>query len=354
MDFENYTVGGLYESRSNYNRTHAGYVAGLAEIRGRIWHLGWRQDRFDKLDRELAEKQWRGGRADEPDRVDRYGKKYGWIAYYELAGRLNDAEGLPAEVTEHIVDIDPSFSDEPSRLPTAVPRWARPTPAKLSDWVRRGIVEVPDGLLVADALEGEQGPWVAVHAFLRDHNHLAGRRVWGTVQALLVTTRVAASIDASVAALTSWSETRWPEAPDDTYTMAGGDPWSPRFATSVLRYQPVPYRYELRLPVAGSVDAEVVVHRYGWESHHSTTNQQGGLMVPSRLVSQEMGLAKLPNGLDHVDGDGRTAARVFLSPNEFESGNLLYIRRDVLEAYARRRGVRSSWLCEANASRSTS
>src|SRR5205823_1285238 len=42
MDFENYTVGGLYDDRSNYDRKHRGYLAGLAEIRGRIWQLGWR------------------------------------------------------------------------------------------------------------------------------------------------------------------------------------------------------------------------------------------------------------------------------------------------------------------------
>lgn len=337
IDFENYTVGGLYKDRDNYDRTHAKYVAGLAEIRGRIWNLGWRQARFDEIDRQLAEDQWRGGRADRPDRVDRYGKKYGWIAYYELAGRLGDTLGLSTDVTEHIVDIDPSFPEEPPPLPVAVPRWARPTPANIADWVRRGVVDVPDALLVVGALGGETGPWVAVYASLRDHNDLAGRRVWGTVQALLVTARVAGRIEASIAQLAGWSETRWPDGPSDYYTMAGEIPWSAKFAASVLRYETTPYRYTLRLPGLDSFDAEVVAHRYSWEGHHSTTNQQGGLEAPSRLMSHEMGLTKSPNGLDHVDGDGRTAARVFLAPGHFEMGSLLYIRQDVLEAYARRR-----------------
>jgi hypothetical protein len=93
----------------------------------------------------------------------------------------------------------------------------------------------------------------------------------------------------------------------------------------------------MSLPQFARFDAEIVTHGYAWESYHSTTNQQGGLFVPSRNVSEELGLLRSPDGLDHVDGEGRPAARVFLAPGEFESGSALYLRRDLLEAYAKRR-----------------
>lgn len=338
MDFENYTIGGLYEDRSNYNRTHLGYLAGLAHIRGRIWQLGWRQASFERIDKQLGEEQWRGGREDRSDRVDRYGKKYGWVAYYELAGRLDDARGLSNDVTKHIVDIDPSFPEKPPPLPVSVQRWARPTPARLPDWVRHGVINVPDALLVPNSLEGDEGPWVAVDASLRDANELAGRSVWGGIQALLTTSSVAARLSASVAQLRAWSDIRWPEAPSDYYTMAGETPWSPKFAASVLRYDPVPYRSELRLPAVGDFDAEVVAHTYSWEGYHSTTNQLGGFTVPSRTLSRAMGLTKSPDDLDYVNRDGERVARVFSAPKNFASGHLLYVRRDVLETYARRQG----------------
>jgi hypothetical protein len=337
MDFENYTVGGLYDDRDNYESDHADYQAGLAQVRGRIWQLGWRQASFEELDRQLAEAQWRGGRSDSPDRVDRYGKKYGWIAYYELAGRLDDAAALSAETSEHIVDIDASFPDTPSSLPTAVPRWARRTPAKLSTWLRHGIVSVPDELLVPADLDGDSGPWVAVHVSLRDYDRVAGRRVWGRIDALLVTRRVAAGIEGAVAGRAGWSESRWPDAPSDHYTMAGEIPWSPQFAASERRWNDQPYHFEIRLPPLGGFDAELATHRYAWESHHSTLNQEGGLLVPSRDISDALGLRRAPNGLDFVDGEGHRAARVFLAPGDFESGTALYIRRDLLEAYARSR-----------------
>jgi hypothetical protein len=337
MDFENYTLGRLYEDRPNYNFTHKNYLAGVAQIRGRIWQLGWRKELFEEIDRRISEEQWRGGRMDRPDRVDRYGKKYGWIAYYELAGRLYDGDGLSPDVTEGIVDIDPSFPDEPPPLPINLPAWARATPARLSDWVRRGIIEVPNGLLVNDAVGEDGNEWVGVYVSLRDHHELAGRQAGGTVEALLVTARVAARLEEALAQLRGWSDADWPGDPSDYYTMAGEIPWSPKFAASLFRYEEHPYRYELDLPGIGRFDAETVTHRYAWEGYHSTTNQQGGLMVPSRLVSTGMGLTKAPDNLDHVDADGRLAARVFLAPEHFERGNALYIRRDVLDSYAKRR-----------------
>ena len=42
MDFTNYIVGSLYEGRSNYQTDHPRFLAGLAQVRGRVWDLGWR------------------------------------------------------------------------------------------------------------------------------------------------------------------------------------------------------------------------------------------------------------------------------------------------------------------------
>jgi hypothetical protein len=54
-DFSNYTVGSLYPDRSNYQFDHADYQAGMAEIRGRVRELGWGQEVFGEIDREIAE-----------------------------------------------------------------------------------------------------------------------------------------------------------------------------------------------------------------------------------------------------------------------------------------------------------
>src|SRR5262249_39455854 len=86
MDFANYTVGRLIPGRGNYQSDHLEYRAVLATIRGRVWDLGWRAEDFGDIDRRIRDDSWR--RDNQPDRVERYGKKYGWIAYFEAAGVL--------------------------------------------------------------------------------------------------------------------------------------------------------------------------------------------------------------------------------------------------------------------------
>ena len=339
MDFENYTVGRLYEDRANYSRTHEGYLKGLAEVRARVWQLGWRAESFEKLDRQIAEDQWRSRRGDRQGKVDRYGKKYGWIAFYELAGRLQAAGKLPGDPTTRLSDlsIDPSFPQLPEALATPVPRWVRQTPRRLPDWLRRGMINVPDALLRPNVLDGHEGPWIAVRGYLRDEDHVSGRRAMGAIDAYLVTRRVAKGLSDAVDAMRGWSDIRWPEGPSDYYTFAGEIPWSTEFAASALYYEDTPYVSSMELPPLGGFDVEVVSHDYLFESYHSSVNRAGGLPVPSRPLSEAEHLHRVAPGLDHADADGRQASLVRLAPDGFQSGHVLYIREDVLLRYARRR-----------------
>jgi hypothetical protein len=72
MDFANYTVGGEIEGRANYDSNHDAYKEALALIRGRVWEMGWRADRFDQIDSRIGEVSYR--RDNDPDKVERYGR----------------------------------------------------------------------------------------------------------------------------------------------------------------------------------------------------------------------------------------------------------------------------------------
>ena len=73
MDFENYTLGRLFDDRRNYDMNHAGHQAAVAHVLAIVWALGWRTATFDALDREIAENAYRHDRGDRPP-VERYGK----------------------------------------------------------------------------------------------------------------------------------------------------------------------------------------------------------------------------------------------------------------------------------------
>lgn len=83
MDFGNYTFGGLISDRRNYDFDHPAYAAMRKAIVARMIDLGYDPDRFEPIDSNIRS-HFRPGH--ERRKVDRYGKKYGWIAFFEMWG----------------------------------------------------------------------------------------------------------------------------------------------------------------------------------------------------------------------------------------------------------------------------
>ena len=92
MDFGNYTIGRLIKGRSNYNDTHPRYQEVLKQIKFRMLELGYSPDLFrdadDNIERSHGYSRHPGG-----EKTDRYGKKYSWIAYFEMYG-IHEARNL--------------------------------------------------------------------------------------------------------------------------------------------------------------------------------------------------------------------------------------------------------------------
>lgn len=114
MDFENYTIGRLIQGRSNYDRGHNEYKQVLSQIYWRIYNLGYSLEKFGEIDKKIASDSWNNSRLENSGKIDRYGKKYSWVAYYEMAGYRSDLRLLKGwndedEFRISDVDIDPSF-----------------------------------------------------------------------------------------------------------------------------------------------------------------------------------------------------------------------------------------------------
>lgn len=84
MDFTNYTIGNRIKGRGNYTHTDD-YDKAVLYINNRVFELGWNSDEFKEIDREFSTSY--SGRIN-THRLERYGKKYSWIAYNEYMGYL--------------------------------------------------------------------------------------------------------------------------------------------------------------------------------------------------------------------------------------------------------------------------
>lgn len=340
MDFENYTIGSLFEDRRNYDMEHPAHQAAVSHVLGAVWSLGWRTSTFEALDRGIAESAW-SVRTVGQHGTERYGKKYGWIGFYEHAGVLEESRLLRDQGRRRLSDlgIDPSFPEAPpsDQGPSVRDDWIVPGVTSQEQWMCETTMRVPATLLVRDNIGGKSGPWVAIQGSLNCKDNILGRRVWASVSALVVSEEnVQVLVEALVAGETpGWSV----HVPSDHYTFAGEIPWHPDFAAEYYSEVDPERVYLERVRVdARHVDIESLAHEYAWESYHSELNFGHGALIPSRRFSDRFGLYSAPQSFDQFLSDGTRATATLEGVGGLD-GVVLYVRADIRRQYVDGRGV---------------
>ena len=343
IDFENYVIGSAIEGRGNYDFEHPDFRRARGEVMARVWDLGWRAALLGDIDRAIAETASRYGH--ERAKVERYGKKYGWIAYYELIGRLVDAgrnRDLWAGGGRHVTpDIDPSFPDEPPVAPVQLPEWAPASPTDDEAWLRTGAVNVPAELWSPEDIYGVTGGWLLVEGFLEHRRD--GRNVFGFFRTLLLEP---ADLDLALelaSGLEYPGNDFFPVLPTMRGVFAGETPWSPRFE---VRFDDDDYdsrpalRRDWREEGIGLI--QVAVELSTGEGGSPTVLERS-YDVPSFEFASKFGLRQLPGTLDLVGFDGIRASAIFRTEEPWR-GNLLFLRRDMVVDFAGdRRIMQVAW-----------
>jgi len=340
IDFENYVIGSAFDDRRNYDYDHAAFRHSRAEVLTRIWDLGWRADRFGVVDEDISRQALRfgGDRA----RVERYGKKYGWIAYYELIGRLDDA-GRSRERSMGggrllTPDVDPTFPEEPPVVPISLPEWALPKPLDDETWCRRGEVRVPIELWSPELIHGVPGGWVLVEGFL-EHRRDA-RRVFGFFRTLLLDPDTEAAAFELVEHRKYLGNDFLPSLLELRNVFAAEAPWSPRFHIQSDDDDYAALRDDW-------CDAGIPVDQIAVEltasDRSSSTALNRSYDIPSFDFAARFNLRQLPGTLDLVDFKGRRASATFRAEGSWQ-GNLLFVRRDLVAEFAgHRKVIRVAW-----------
>jgi hypothetical protein len=343
MDFENYVIGSAIEARGNYDFEHPAFRRARREVMARVWDLGWRAAVLGDVDRAIAEAASRFTR--EPAKVERYGKKYGWIAYYELMGRLADAGqnrdpwvGRGRTVTP---DIDPSFPDEPFAAPVQLPEWAPASPTDDEVWLRTGAVNVPAELWSPEEIYGVTGGWLLVEGFLEHRRD--GRRVFGFFHTLLLEP---ADVDPALeltGELEYLDNHFFPDLPTFRGVFAGEAPWSARFQVRFddeEAYSRPGLRRDWR---DEGIRVGQVAVEFSTGEGGSPTMLKRSYPVPSFEFAARFRLRQLPGTLDLVGFDGVRASATFRAEKPW-TGQLLFVRRELVVDFAGdRRIVQVGW-----------
>jgi len=327
MDFANYTLGRLVPDRMPYDNKHSGYNVVRRQIMWRIYDLGYKLKTFSAIDQDIANAPWRYGRASHVRSVERYGKKYAWIAYYELAGYRSDHGLLPErEIRISDADIDPSFPTHPIVSRFFPESWI-PSGGSVAEWIRGGHRPTIESRLAVNKLAGVVGPWMVLYGSASQGTE--DRTIFTLFQGMFVGSSDLPRAIEILSAPQPDVGRAIPRPEEEHYTYGGEVPWCDTWR---------PQLYPASLgPETAKVTVSLPVREYSWESYHSDENKAGGITFPSKDLAEALDLyVQIPHTTMAVRGSKKPAT-VFVHTGEGYSNYeaLLLLRRDLLNRYLR-------------------
>jgi len=343
MDFGNYTLGSLVPNRSNYDFDHEGYKKVRANIIWRLYDLGYSHDLFKVIDKEIHQYNWRFAWVANGGKIDRYGKKYSWIAFYELAGFRQDNGLLSEYYSEEPriadADIDPSFPDRARECEVIEIDYLGNRSIGLSEWIENGGVPDLSAYLIVETLCGERGPWVLLGGYINQEDLEANRSRLIFPRGLLVGKDEASRL---VECLENQDlGGRWlPDIPEDYYTYAGEIPWCETFPHNGTT------KIEFVVDNNSRISCEVLipVRYYNWESYHSAVNRASPGMVPAKELAEALDLCSQPQTFDLYEKNGELASISLRWGEPWHTEHrLTYLRQDLLERYFEENDVELVW-----------
>lgn len=360
MDFGNYTIGKLVDDRSNYDFKHAEYVDVRRSIVKRMLDLGYSPELFTTLDKNT----YSSNRiANEGRKVDRYGKKYSWIAFYEMWGLRADFGRLAGWRTEHKiseVDIDPSF-------PMIEPTW-RPElgdcfsaqPMDIASWMENGPTPNYSNMLRVSEVDSVMGDWVLLDGFIKQQSVTDYREIFTFLRGVIVDKNDTKALIRGFKSIDYPGNSCIPSAKERHYTYAGemvfemepGDPKSFETCDEFLDQEVQKDQEDQQAyfsPGWGKpgTPVEIPSQMYSWESYHSEMNKAGGILFPSPSICEQLELSynnSHSSLLVDTDGNPAVISRRIGANDESASGTLLYLRADLLSKYLKILNQDLAWL----------
>jgi hypothetical protein len=403
MDFENYTIGSLVPGRRNYDYGDEEYRRVRAQVLWRVEQLGWSSELFTNVDSSIEKERHWPITGSDAKKTDRYGKKYSWIAFFEMSGFLHDQGKLE---NWRDVDIDPSFPVRVTKGHLIKADFLGDPKMDMKEWIANGpLPDVDSYLRLGEVLQVE-GPWVALDGFFVQQDEMRGRKLFCFIRSFLVANQDADSF------LNHLSHQdlggRWlPEKPKVIYTFAGEIPWCTTFPNNGLceisfvtkeetvkvnKIQPAFYldgmkldltqidiirrrlfgddlgkneeqkqlsdedlkRIEVReVPVeVEEVKREYIIFNslipvcdFGWEGYHTAASDAGHATTLAKEITSDLKLIGQPQTFDlFTKGGVKATFNISDQSNDFNNHQaMFFIRENLLKMYLEKNDLVLIW-----------
>lgn len=331
----------------------------------RVFDLGWTVERFGTFDRFSI--GYSGREAAKPERI---GKKYQWIAYYEILAYIADqfqyreqfeegAQAYEGPWQQSLRNIDPTCTlpatpGGTSWGPHSAAWWGT---AQFSEWKegmshenwvirKEGLPKVEELLL--SVRPDDDSHWLNVRGYFvwRQSHPIdaeptdTDRRELGIdCMGYLMAAEVADEFMDWARGVDFWG--RWmPEEPEMYGLLLGEHGWSPAFNQSYGAYfAGTGWSKSERCPVA--------IRPIAFQYHAETNNfdcsveESYSLRLPHHELVRSLGLKWSGTGADHLDHQGQLGV---LDPTAHENGpTALLVREDLMREYLSQNGLALCW-----------
>ena len=344
-DFANYTLGGLIPCRRAHDYKHRGYAVLMHQIQRRMQAFGYSEPKFRMADRWINENQWGNS-----DKVDRYAKKYMWIAYYEMVGWMH----ATGKLSETHIDgprslpglLDPSF-------PTAPPEWnpyfeSLPASGNGLHWIVNGPAPDYAHIRKVDTLGKSRGPWVLLEGLVERKSEDSGNFLSSHLRGFFVRASRIPFLRSHLLL-----ESDYPSIPrvmdfamtDDVF--AGEIPWSPKFIGDHSRNGV--WNIFSHFP---NSEARATALFFFWEEQYDGGSQE--FFMPTPDICARLKLSRRGRMLDLVDETGKRASSYHThaaaygpAPRTKKSEDkyrFLHLRKDLLDKYLSATDTRLIWI----------
>lgn len=324
-----------------------GELVELAErmVFDRVVELGWTPEVFQSVDRSLPS-AWRTYNA-----VERVGKKYQWIAFYELLGRLadnyvvrewSDSPPEPYSHAEQLVyrDIDPTILVEKPETGPPTP-WFSPAQAVFNPNETgkepTDIEGTPDPLDLIAVTDQNGRQWLVLETYADWKEPLAPERkalrlpeVWVRMQicGYLIPDEMLTEVH-EWARGRDWREFELPKSPDVHNVLIAAHPEDPAWAQALSESDP--WLRQSEQPPCDLLTAAAHYAGIGTNRDHSAAQETTGY-VPSRQLHNLLGLSR-SGDFEWTSQEGIT---IIKDPSITEGGSsaLLASRQETIERLA--------------------
>ena len=342
MDFNNYTIGRLVPERGNYDDSHPDYIQTRKTILRRIMQLGYVPSKFQEIDRKIASSS--NSRYENDKKIDRYGKKYSWIAFYEMYGWRSDRELLDEwRGNERCSDvsIDPTFPKIDNSWNPELTDIFTNSPNDIGEWILHG--PIPDYFNLLETQQFTQGDsWILLNGFLQEDSKTDYREIFTFMRGFFVANEYISTIHEFVSNKDYLGNNALPQIPENYYKYAG----EMVLGNTLLNMnQDVSSRVRFDEWEESSFLIEVPVQSYSWESYHSSLNQAGGIDFPNPELCQRLNLKYHNGDPDLYDIHGVASIfRTFKADVGNLKGHLSYLRKDLFQKYLTETGQTFIWI----------